>query len=174
MAAAPLPTLEGFEPEMGLDGEAEMVEATNIAKLPDDTAEAGSRTPKKEDHQPGTLGEAFAKSRFDPGLCDAICAALGGDQDTETDILASMPTSEIEGLVNELVLETGLPPRGCRRRRCIICSLRLRRSPSLLHLRRRHQRCRCSNRLLWKFQITRASISIGTSWIRRSKDILRC
>ena len=85
------------------------VEAPNNASLPDDTAIAGSRTPKKEDHQPGTLGEAFAKSRFDPGLCDAICAALGGDQDTETDILASMPPSEIEGLVNELVLETGLP-----------------------------------------------------------------
>ena len=124
MATSSLPTLGGFEPEMGLDGEVEGAEQPINAKMSDDTAVAGSQTPKKEDHQPGTLGEAFAKSRFDRGLCDASCAALGGDQDTETEILASMPQSEIEGLVNELVLETGLPLRGCRRRRCIICFLR--------------------------------------------------
>ena len=109
MATSSLPTLEGFDPEMGLDGDVGMVEPSSITTLPDDTAAAGSRTPKKEEPRAGTLGEAFSKSRFDPGLCDAICAALGGDMDTETDILASMPPSEIEGLVNELVLETGHP-----------------------------------------------------------------
>ena len=64
MAASSLPTIEGFDPEMGLDGDLGMEEPPIFGALPDDTAIAGSRTPKKEVPQVGTLGEAFAKSRF--------------------------------------------------------------------------------------------------------------
>ena len=105
--------MEGFDPSVGVDGEhgehhEEMQQAFPI--MADDTAGAGSPLTPPGVPVAGTLGAAFAKAKFDAPLRWAICAALGGDESTDTEILGSLPQAEVADLVSELVLENGNHP----------------------------------------------------------------
>ena len=119
MFSSSLSHLDGFNPDVGLDGSAILVLPTDEefqdhgSTAGEDIAEAGNPTTPKGAPMmsaiSGTLGAAFNASRFPAALREAICVAMGCDEQEDAEIVGSLPQPEIDSLLEDMSVD-GRPP----------------------------------------------------------------